>query len=214
MFLTLRKIEAPCPQPPLRSIITNAGDCAAGPSGYECTINADMMQLYYWPVTRENYDVCDKTGTTVTSNYPTTAMVGSVTITSPSVALSMPAILAYDRCGLLGSRMENVVVSFPASQLSSGNGNGMHAITHLQSFDYGHLPPNRIPVSAWLSQPTCNCRLFGCSQQTSLVASGRLLLQASTPVVVPSGKRTMCHNWQHPPSSASTTWIRVGGEVK
>lgn len=136
---------------------TEPGDCSGVP-GYMCTIGADMMQLYYWPVTREDYDVCNKTGITATNNYPTTAVVGSLTITSPFVALSMPAISAYDFCGVLGTVMKNVVVTLPASQLSSGNGAGMHAVTNIQPFDYGHLPPNRVPLSAWLSQPICNYR--------------------------------------------------------
>jgi len=114
------------------------------------------MQLHYWPVTRQSYDVCNKTGITVTDkNGPTTAVVGSVTFTSPYVVLSMPMVSAGDYCGSIGTVMTNVVVTVAPNSLSSANGLGGHILATSYSFNYGDLAPNDLPASAWFQQGFC-----------------------------------------------------------
>ncbi|KAK3621065.1 hypothetical protein LTR22_025350 [Elasticomyces elasticus] len=119
-----------------------------------CQIAAKVMQLYYWPVTREDYDVCNRTGTTLANTGVATAVVGHMTITSPYVAYSIPAMSAYDDCGAFGTVMTDIVISAHPSEVSSYNGLGGYlkgdAINY--SFDFGDLAPNSLPADAWFRQ--------------------------------------------------------------
>lgn len=99
--------------------------------------------------------MCNNTGTTITDNGPSTAVVGGTTITSPYVALSIPALSAFDSCGLLGSVMTNLVVAVPPGELSTANGLGGHELLASYSLNYGDLAPNHLPASAWFQQPNC-----------------------------------------------------------
>ncbi|KAK3112717.1 hypothetical protein LTR53_010707 [Teratosphaeriaceae sp. CCFEE 6253] len=158
MASPMRVINEPCAQPADFSISDRrSGIC----SGSVCVIYADALQLYYWPVIRENYDVCNKTGDTITdtNTSPWTAVVGTVTITSPDVALSIPGISAMDYCGQIGSRLRDVVIALPATAVSSANGLGGHIIATQYPINYGDFAPNEVPASAWFMQPICYSEL-------------------------------------------------------
>ncbi|KAK3073199.1 hypothetical protein LTR53_005438 [Teratosphaeriaceae sp. CCFEE 6253] len=151
-------INEPCAQPADFSISDRrSGICG----GSVCVIYADALQLYYWPVIRENYDVCNKTGDTITdtNTSPRTAVVGTVTITSPDVALSIPGISAMDYCGQIGSRLTDVVIALPATAVASANGLGGHIIATQYPINYGDFAPNEVPASAWFMQPICYSEL-------------------------------------------------------
>lgn len=112
------------------------------------------MQLNYWPVTRTSYDVCNRTGGTITEN-PRTAVISGTTITTPDVALVFTSLYAYDQCGHIGSDMSKVVFTIPASDISSAGNAGIHVIANSWSMNYGDLLPNHVPSSAWFNQPEC-----------------------------------------------------------
>jgi hypothetical protein len=130
------------------------------------------MQLHYWPVTREDYNVCNKSGSTITNSVPSTTVIGTVTITSPDVAFEIPALSAYDDCGIIGTVMTDVVLPLPASQVSSGYGLGNIAPYISFPFNYGDLYPNELPASAWFQQPHCGAESQSFWDQTNATDGG------------------------------------------
>ncbi|KAK5688655.1 hypothetical protein LTS10_000633 [Elasticomyces elasticus] len=148
-------IDSPCASPTSFTIADQRPKTCTSPNMQICQIYAEEMQLHYWPVTRQDYDVCNKTGLIVTNNDASTAIVGTLTVTSPYVALSMPAISAADNCGIIGTVMTDVVVTILPSALSSANGYGNHVLMTKYPFNYADLAPNILPASAWFQQQDC-----------------------------------------------------------
>ncbi|KAK3631740.1 hypothetical protein LTR56_016696 [Elasticomyces elasticus] len=148
-------IDSPCASPTSFTIADQRPKTCTSPNMQICQIYAEEMQLHYWPITRQDYDVCNKTGLIVTNNDVSTAIVGTLTVTSPYVALSMPAISAADYCGIIGTIMTDVVVTILPSALSSANGYGNHVLATKYPFNYADLAPNILPASAWFQQQDC-----------------------------------------------------------
>ena len=110
-------IDQPCSQPADFMINDRPPNCGVG------VIEADNVQLLYWPVTRENYDVCNRNGSTITNNATNnavrTAVIDGTTITSPYVALSFSNLYATDGCGLIGTTMASAIVQVPETDIST-----------------------------------------------------------------------------------------------
>ncbi|KAK5723453.1 hypothetical protein LTR15_005151 [Elasticomyces elasticus] len=159
-----------CPSPPLSD--TDEGGAA------ECAVMIESAQMYYWPVTVVNGDLCNKTGTTLTptptGSGPNTIDIGAgITLvrirlaetsidrrlnelcsTSPTVYISY-FNLSYISRGpnTTDSYVTNTLLGFNPTDVSSQRGN--HGGSGTYSVNYGDLPPNPVPSSAWFGQVEC-----------------------------------------------------------
>ncbi|KAK5732500.1 hypothetical protein LTR17_010439 [Elasticomyces elasticus] len=153
-----------CPSPPLTD--TDEGGAA------ECAVMIESAQMYYWPVTVVNGDLCNKTGTTITptptgSGPNTIEIGGGITLvrtrssetsidysTSPTVYISY-FNLSYISRGpnTTDSYVTNTLLGFDPTDISSQRGN--HGGSGTYSVNYGDLPPNPVPSSAWFGQVEC-----------------------------------------------------------
>ncbi|KAK4897199.1 hypothetical protein LTR27_005092 [Elasticomyces elasticus] len=164
-----------CPSPPLPD--TDEGGAA------ECAVMIESAQMYYWPVTVVNGDLCNKTGTTITptptgSGPNTMDIGGGITLvrtrlfvtwmdcsmnelcsypeqlTSPTVYISY-FNLSYISRGpnTTESYVTNTLLGFDPMDVSSQRGN--HGGSGTYSVNYGDLPPNPVPSSAWFGQVEC-----------------------------------------------------------
>ncbi|KAK4959101.1 hypothetical protein LTR10_003900 [Elasticomyces elasticus] len=140
-----------CPSPPLPD--TDDGGAA------ECAVMIQSAQMYYWPVTVINGDLCNKTGTTITPNPtgsgPNTIDIGSG-ITLVRTRLSEMSIDCrlnelYKPNGV--HQLLQPVLHLPRPKHNRFRGN--HGGSGTYSVNYGDLPPNPVPSSAWFGQVEC-----------------------------------------------------------
>jgi hypothetical protein len=98
-------------------------------SGYmapcgDCTIFANGVQLFYWPVTTVGGSPCNDSGSTITAsptgNGPNTIVLGNSTYISGSAYLSFSDIFATVTNGALcGTPASNIEFPVPTNELSS-----------------------------------------------------------------------------------------------
>jgi len=91
-----------------------------------CAITGNTVQLYYWPPTTAT--LFENGNGTVTArasalspnnSVPITAIVGGVTLTSPTIYISYDTIYASDSCSGIGRTITNTVIPISSNDLSS-----------------------------------------------------------------------------------------------
>ncbi|KAK5742192.1 hypothetical protein LTR17_003433 [Elasticomyces elasticus] len=135
-----------------------------------CYLLAATAQLFYWPSTVVGGSFCNQTMTSGPANTTRTAVVGSVTITSPSVALSVPWMYAanvnYDR---FGRYLEDIVIPLAPHEVTSlqaGVGPPVYDDrSPRERLDFGVMQPGHPAWKAWLG-----CR--ACAQTYGAVTTG------------------------------------------
>ncbi|KAK5707802.1 hypothetical protein LTR97_000340 [Elasticomyces elasticus] len=135
-----------------------------------CYLMAATAQLFYWPSTVVGGSFCNQTMTSGPANTTRTAVVGSVTVTSPSVALSVPWMYAanmnYDR---FGRYLEDIVVPLAPHEVTSlqaGPGPPIYDDkSPRERLDFGVLSPGLPSWDAWIG-----CR--ACAQTYGAVTTG------------------------------------------
>ncbi|CZT22297.1 uncharacterized protein RCC_08166 [Ramularia collo-cygni] len=133
----------PCATGANRTFSFSSARCDQGYVG----IRASSVQLLYWPVrTVENFDYfCNHHSITApvspqtlpgtpTGSGPNTFVTGSLTITSPTIALSFSALSRYDDCG---TTIDHTIITLLPEQLTSVR--GARALFDWQPFNYGDL---------------------------------------------------------------------------
>jgi hypothetical protein len=85
-------------QPPCTSPVV------ACPTSTRCSVSANAVTMYYWPLTTTSGDFCARNGTTLTPlptdpPYPNTVTSGSLTFTSPSVYIKVSQAYGYVHTG-------------------------------------------------------------------------------------------------------------------
>jgi len=124
----------------------------------DCQVQVWSAQLFYWPVSTTNGNVCNKTGTTITAtptgDGPNTYNLNGTILTSPTVYVSFYN-LSYESIHYnhTYSYVTDTLMSFNATDISSQR--GYHGSDGTFSFDYADLPPNPVPSSAWFGQAIC-----------------------------------------------------------
>lgn len=130
----------------------------------DCTIFANGVQLFYWPVTTIGGDPCKGNGSTITAspsaNGPNTVVFGNTTYTSPSGYLSFSDIFATVSNGAIcGTPVSNFDVPIATFDLSSLSYSGIPpAYTSIVIFTESlNLADMNYPVpwSAYRGQPAC-----------------------------------------------------------
>lgn len=105
-----------------------------------CYLRASTARLLYWPVRTIDGtgDLCNRTARTTglprTGDGPNTFVTEGITITSPSIAISMASLSRADGCF---STYESTIVVLPASELMSVR--GARALYDHQPFQYQDL---------------------------------------------------------------------------
>ncbi|KAK6409171.1 hypothetical protein LTR81_016524 [Elasticomyces elasticus] len=135
-----------------------------------CYLLAATAQLFYWPSTVVGGSFCNQTMTSGPANTTRTAVVGSVTITSPSVALSVPWMYAanvnYDR---FGRYLEDIVVPLAPHEVTSLQAGVGPPVADDRSprerLDFGVMVPGHPKWDAWVG-----CR--ACAQTYGAVTTG------------------------------------------
>jgi hypothetical protein len=157
-FIAARKGRATPPACP--STACNVTQLATANVGYSpegavyCWINANMVQLAYWPVSRTG-NLCGNL-TQVPSNIttPQTASIWGTTVTSPAVLMSFNTLYALDVCGgTTGTPLANYILSQNPEQISSYcTFAGTDSTEHPMKFADFNSP---VPASAYKFQPQC-----------------------------------------------------------
>ncbi|KAK3634308.1 hypothetical protein LTR56_015342 [Elasticomyces elasticus] len=135
-----------------------------------CYLMAATAQLFYWPSTVVGGSFCNQTMTSGPANTTRTAVVGSVTVTSPSVALSVPWMYAanmnYDR---FGRYLEDIVIPLAPHEVTSlqaGPGPPIYDDkSPRERLDFGVMNPGHPSWKAWIG-----CR--ACAQTYGAVTTG------------------------------------------
>ncbi|KAK0280179.1 hypothetical protein LTR35_008330 [Friedmanniomyces endolithicus] len=143
-------------------------DCPGAPDPFYnpdgsplCQVEVLSAQMFYWPISTINGDVCNKTGTTVTAtptgDGPNTFVINeTITLTSPTVYVSfydLSYVTVNERLNKSSSYNVNTLMGFSATDIQSQN--GYHGSDGNHSFNYADLPPNPVPASAWFGQASC-----------------------------------------------------------
>ncbi|KAK3116652.1 hypothetical protein LTR53_002766 [Teratosphaeriaceae sp. CCFEE 6253] len=125
----------------------------------DCQVDVYSAQMFYWPITTVNGDICNKTGTTITptptGDGPNTFVINdTVTLTSPTVYVSFHN-LSYVTVHFNNTEqyVTNTLMGFEATEIQSQR--GYHGSDGNYSFNYADLPPNPVPASAWFGQVPC-----------------------------------------------------------
>jgi len=124
----------------------------------DCQVDVWSAQLFYWPVTTINGNVCGKSGTTITptptGDGPNTFNLNGTILTSPTVYVSFYN-LSYETAyfNSTSSYIGNTLMAFNATDIQSQR--GYHGVDGNFSFNYADLPPNPVPSSAWFGQADC-----------------------------------------------------------
>ncbi|KXL45159.1 hypothetical protein M433DRAFT_130278 [Acidomyces richmondensis BFW] len=124
----------------------------------DCQVDVWSAQLFYWPVTTINGNVCGKNGTTITptptGDGPNTYNLNGTILTSPTVYVSFYN-LSYETAyfNSTSTYVGNTLMAFNASDIQSQR--GYHGVDGYFSFNYADLPPNPVPSSAWFGQADC-----------------------------------------------------------
>ncbi|KAK5706393.1 hypothetical protein LTR97_001381 [Elasticomyces elasticus] len=140
-----------CPSPPLSD--TDEGGAA------ECAVMIESAQMYYWPVTVINGDLCNKTGTTLTptptGSGPNTIDIGAG-ITLVRIRLAETSIDRRLNELYKPNRLHQLLQPFlHLSRPKHNRFRGNHGGSGTYSVNYGDLPPNPVPSSAWFGQVEC-----------------------------------------------------------
>lgn len=115
-------LSPPCesPEPPLPSYSTNAegGQCD------NCLIAGAKIRLMYWPVTTVagSGDLCSEKAETVTGSAtgpPRSIVTEGITITSPTVGVSIGGLSRVDGCG---TTVDHTIIPVMPGDVSSVNG--------------------------------------------------------------------------------------------
>ncbi|KAK5679635.1 hypothetical protein LTR17_027597 [Elasticomyces elasticus] len=128
------------------------------PDSYDCNVFVASAQMFYWPVSVQNGDLCNKTGTTVlatpTGIGPNTWVYSeSITLTSPSVYITFHGLqYATWIFNETQSYSTNTLMAFQPDEIQSQQ--GYHG-PGTKSFNYADLAPNLVPASAWFGQGQC-----------------------------------------------------------
>ena len=137
-----------------RPVHTTNVESKCGP----CRFVPSSIQLFYWPVTTTNGNLCSGNGSTITqtptASGPNTAVVNGTTFTSPTVYLAYDTIAAKDFCGWVGNPRTSGVIPLDPTDLSSLPASGIPG-GGLQptQVNFAHLPPN--PVCLPLQSAAC-----------------------------------------------------------
>lgn len=92
----------------------------------KCTINANSAEVFYWPLNVIGTVICDSnrrfaTQTPTIPGLPSTAVYGGVTMTSPSLYISIRDAYASSEGApvLCGGLYEHTIIAMPPEGLSS-----------------------------------------------------------------------------------------------
>ncbi|KAK5113120.1 hypothetical protein LTR62_003699 [Meristemomyces frigidus] len=160
---------------PVYSIYTPLCSTAASykPSCGECTVFANGMQLFYWPVTTVHGNVCAGNGSTITASPtgkgPNTTIKGNRTYTSGTAYYSFSDLFATvsngAMCGTPEANVELPIFTFDLSTISYSPTQPSPGITLLQSYSQSmNLADLNYPVpwSAWRGQEACASNVSIC----------------------------------------------------
>jgi hypothetical protein len=169
-------------QPPCISI----QNCPAATASATCNIDAERATVFYWPVTTLG-DLCARgplaTPTDVAETAkPTTAVFGSVTVTSPSALVVLrtvrasqhpkvtvspaPEYIPMTQCGsrvnatlkLAPELLSSMRSTFTPTYIDSGHYTGYRTSSVPYSFNFADMNPGAVPWDAYVAQFGCNMR--------------------------------------------------------
>ena len=122
------------PSAPPPSYSTNA----RGSECNNCMIHAHTARVMYWPVTTgANGDLCNKTASTITSSPtgpPASFVTEGITITSPTVAVSLALMSRVDGCG---TTINHTIIPVKPEQVTSVR--GYRALFEHHRFNFADL---------------------------------------------------------------------------
>jgi len=153
-WCALYQTYAPCPSPTQFS-----APWTSLPNEPQCQIEAGMVKLHYWPRTLVAGSGCNQTLTSGPTNTTRVAVIGTATITSPDVAISIPWIYARNvESQRWGRYLQDVVVTLPPDDIRSLQafiGAPVYGTRTGTSFNFDDLLPGYPSWGEWLGQYDC-----------------------------------------------------------
>ncbi|KAK1062754.1 hypothetical protein LTR74_010070 [Friedmanniomyces endolithicus] len=200
-WCALYQTYAPCPSPTQFS-----APWTSLPNEPQCQIEAGMVKLHYWPRTLVAGSGCNQTLTSGPTNTTRVAVIGTATITSPDVAISIPWIYARNvESQRWGRYLQDVVVTLPPDDIRSLQafiGAPVYGTRTGTSFNFDDLLPGYPSWGEWLGQYDCGNAWGpettgeGASEQKSNKFCGTVWVDAYEPqLVVPSQLSTLVPEW-------------------
>ncbi|KAK0941055.1 hypothetical protein LTR29_007331 [Friedmanniomyces endolithicus] len=200
-WCALYQTYAPCPSPTQFS-----APWTSLPNEPQCQIEAGMVKLHYWPRTVAGGSGCNQTLTSGPTNTTRVAVIGTATITSPDVAISIPWIYARNvESQRWGRYLQDVVVTLPPNDIRSLQafiGAPVYGTRTGTSFNFDDLLPGYPSWGEWLGQYDCGNAWGpettgeGASEQKSNKFCGTVWVDAYEPqLVVPSQLSTLVPEW-------------------
>ncbi|KAK0841428.1 hypothetical protein LTS02_016847 [Friedmanniomyces endolithicus] len=200
-WCALYQTYAPCPSPTQFS-----APWTSIPSESQCQLEAGMVKLHYWPRTVVGGSGCNQTLTSGPTNTTRVAVIGTATITSPDVAISIPWIYARNvESQRWGRYLQDVVVTLPPDDIRSLQafiGAPVYGTRTGTSFNFDDLLPGYPSWGEWLGQYDCGNAWGpettgeGASEQKSNKFCGTVWVDAYEPqLVVPSQLSTLVPEW-------------------